>query len=72
MVRTHAQRRLTVTPHRTADTRLVSPTPIIDPVMVCVVDTGIPKWSVMNKVTAPAVSALTPSKAFTLSLNIII
>ena len=34
--------------------------------MVCVVDTGIPKWSVMNKVTAPAVSALTPSKAFTL------
>lgn len=50
-----------VTPQRTADTRLVKPTPIIEPVMVCVVDTGIAKRSVISKVMAPAVSAATPS-----------
>lgn len=41
MVRIHAQIRFIVTPHLTADIRLLKPTPIIDPVMVCVVDTGI-------------------------------
>ena len=51
-----------VTPQRTADTRLVKPTPMIEPVIVCVVETGIAKCSVINKVTAPAVSAATPSK----------
>jgi hypothetical protein len=45
MVNTHAHSRLMVTPQRTADTLLVTPTPIIAPVMVCVVDTGIPKCS---------------------------
>ncbi|MNL45568.1 hypothetical protein D3C87_1682260 [compost metagenome] len=33
--------------------------------MVWVVETGIPKCSVMPRVTAPADSAATPSKAFT-------
>ena len=60
IVMIHAQTRLMVTPQRTADTRLVKPTPIIEPVMVCVVETGIPKRSVSNRVIAPAVSALTP------------
>jgi hypothetical protein len=41
MVRIQAQIRLTVTPQRTADTLLDKPTPIMDPVMVCVVLTGI-------------------------------
>ena len=50
-----------VNPHLTADRRFVRPTPIIDPVIVCVVETGIPKYWVKNNVKAPAVSALTPS-----------
>ena len=50
-----------VTPQRTAETRFVIPTPIIEPVMVCVVETGIPMCSVTYKATAPAVSAATVS-----------
>src|SRR5699024_3449395 len=64
-VRIHAHKRLIVTPQRTADTRFTTPTPIIEPVIVCVVDTGIPKCSVRPKVTALAASALTPSKGLT-------
>ena len=62
IVITQAQIILIVRPQRTADKRFVKPTPIIDPVMVCVVETGIPKYWVKNKVRAPAVSALTPSR----------
>ena len=61
MVIIHAHIILMVSPQRTADKRLVKPTPIIEPVMVCVVETGMPKYCVKNKVKAPAVSALTPS-----------
>jgi len=43
MVSIQAVTKLSVTPQRTADTLLVTPTPMIDPVIVCVVDTGIPK-----------------------------
>ena len=66
MVRIQAQRRLIVTPHRTADKRFVAPTPIMEPVMVCVVLTGIFRASVTNNVMAPAVSAATPSNGVTL------
>ena len=65
MVNTQAQIRLMVTPQRTADTLFTKPTPTIEPVMVCVVETGIAKCSVIPKVTAPAVSAATPSNAVT-------
>ena len=65
IVNIQAQSKFTVTPHLTADNRLVAPTPIMDPVMVCVVDTGIPIWPVKNKVNAPAVSAATPSSGVT-------
>ena len=65
IVRIHAHKRFTVTPHRTADKRLVAPTPIMAPVIVCVVLTGIFKFSVANRVIAPAVSAATPSKGVT-------
>ena len=65
MVSIHAHNRFTVTPHRTADNLLVAPTPMIDPVMVWVVLTGIFKFSVTNNVMAPAVSAATPSKGVT-------
>ena len=66
MVNIQAHKRLTVTPHLTADKRLVAPTPMMEPVMVCVVLTGIFNASVTNKVIAPAVSAATPSKGVTL------
>ena len=66
MVRIQAQSRLIVTPHLTALKRFVAPTPIIEPVIVCVVDTGIPKLLTVNKVNAPAVSAHTPSSGVTL------
>ena len=65
IVNIQAQKRLNVTPHRTADNRRVAPTPIIAPVIVCVVLTGIFRFYVRNKVTAPAVSAATPSNGVT-------
>ena len=40
MVRTHARPMFFATPHRTADSRFVAPTPMIDEVMVWVVETG--------------------------------
>ena len=43
---------------RTAD--CVVPTPTMAPVMVCVVDTGMPACAVKNSVAAAAVSALIP------------
>jgi len=65
----HAQMMLMVSPQRTADSRLVNPTPMIDPVMVWVVDTGIPKYCVKNKVRAPADSAATPSSGVILVIR---
>ena len=62
MVIIHAHSNLRVTPHRTADTLLRIPVPMMDPVIVCVVLTGIPICAVENKVIAPAVSAANPSK----------
>lgn len=66
IVNIHAQSRFTVTPHLTAEILRVAPTPMIEPVMVWVVLTGILNDSVRNKVIAPAVSAATPSKGVTL------
>ena len=60
IVRTHAHTILPATRHLTADSRVVDPTPAIAPVMVCVVDTGIPASVAPNKVIAPAVSAQNP------------
>src|SRR5882762_9259752 len=65
IVSIQAQRRLMVTPQRTADNRLVAPTPMIEPVIVCVVLTGTPSFSERKRVSAPAVSALTPSSGVT-------
>jgi hypothetical protein len=66
MVKIQAHNKLVVTPHLTALKRLVAPTPMIDPVIVWVVETGIPIWPVKNKVNAPAVSAATPYNGVTL------
>ena len=70
IVSIHAHNRLTVTPHLTADNLFVAPTPIIDPVMVCVVLTGTLKCSVINNVIAPAVSAATPSSGVTFVIRV--
>src|SRR4051812_17031794 len=45
---------------RTAETLRAAPTPTIDPVMVCVVETGTPSQVAANSVIAPAVSAQKP------------
>src|SRR5437773_2747099 len=57
IVKTHAQIMLPATPQRTADSFLAEPTPMIEPVMVCVVDTGMPKPVARNSVIAPLAEA---------------
>src|SRR5207244_13402349 len=61
IVRSHAHTTRPATPHLTADSRLVVPTPTIAPVIVCVVETGIPACAVKNSVAAAADSALIPA-----------
>jgi len=60
---------LRVTPHRTAERRFTAPTPIMAPVMVWGVLTGIFKSSERYNVIAPAVSAATPSIGVTLVMR---
>src|SRR5215203_1093700 len=60
MVRIQAQTTRPATPQRTADRRRVAPTPTMAPVIVCVVETGMPAYDVANSVTAAADSAATP------------
>src|SRR4030095_349814 len=60
MVRTQAHTILPATRHLTADSLVVDPTPAIAPVMVCVVDTGMPPALAPHKVSARAVSAQNP------------
>ena len=43
MVMIHAMTMLPATPQRTAEERCAAPTPTMAPVMVCVVETGMPK-----------------------------
>jgi len=51
---------LPATPHRTADSRFDAPTPMIDELMTCVVDTGACSPAAPNSTSAPAVSAQKP------------
>ena len=57
IVRTQAHTTRLATPQRTADSRRAAPTPTIDPVIVWVVETGMPAADVKNRVAAAAVSA---------------
>src|ERR1041384_1376534 len=57
---THATTMLLATFQRTAETLRAAPTPTIDPVIVCVVDTGMPRYVAPNSVIAPPVSAQKP------------
>ena len=66
MVVAHATTMLAATPHRTAEGRLVAPTPTMAPVIVCVVLIGMPKWEAMRSVKAPPVSAEKPPIGFSL------
>src|ERR671912_2985768 len=60
MVRTQAQTIRPATPQRTADSRRVAPTPTIAPVMVWVVETGMPRAVARYSEQAAAVSAEKP------------
>ena len=60
IVKSHAQIIFPATPQRTAESLLVAPTPIIAPVMVWVVLTGIPAKDAPIIEQAAAVSALKP------------
>src|SRR4026209_1088365 len=61
MVRIQAHTMLPASPQRTADIECVDPTPTIDPVMVCVVDTGMPRLGAGDGVMEPESSAQKPS-----------
>src|SRR6266850_331335 len=60
IVKIQAQSMRPATPHFTADSRRVAPTPTIAPVMVCVVETGVPVRVTYASVIAAPVSAQKP------------
>jgi hypothetical protein len=60
IVKIQAQTIRPATPHRTAESFWVAPTPTMAPVIVCVVETGIPRPVAAKRVMAPAVSAQKP------------
>ena len=60
---------LPATPQRTADALRTEPTPTMAPVMVCVVDTGMPSAVARNSVTAPPVSAQKPPTGLSLVMR---
>src|SRR6266568_4816306 len=69
IVSTQAHTIRRATPQRTAERRVVAPTPTIAPVIVCVVLTGIPASAVEKRVIAPAVSAQNPPTGFNLVMR---
>src|SRR4029453_9806748 len=66
IVKTHAHTIRPAMPQGTADKRRMEPTPIIAPVMVCVVLTGTPRCVAVNNEIAPAVSAAKPPTGWSL------
>src|SRR5712691_4147503 len=60
IVSTHAQTICPATPHRTAESRLVDPTPTIEPVIACVVLTPTPRYVAVKTAMAAPVSAANP------------
>jgi len=66
MVKIQAQTMRDANGHRTALNLLVEPTPTMEPLIVCVVDTGTPRDDARNKVAAPEVSAIKPPTGFSL------
>ncbi len=70
MVRIQAHTTRPATPQRTADSRWIEPTPTIDPVMVWVVDTGMPWAETKNRVAAAADSAATPPDGWSFVIRV--
>src|SRR5438552_4723435 len=66
IVRIHAHTICRATPQRTADSRFTAPTPVMAPVIVCVVLTGMPRLVAVKRVIAPADSAAKPPKGCSL------
>src|SRR5678810_1296507 len=66
MVKIQAQTMLPASPQRTAAARRTEPTPTIAPVIVCVVETGMPSAVARKSVIAPPVSAQKPPTGFSL------
>jgi hypothetical protein len=60
IVSTHAQTMLLAIPHRTAESRFTDPAPIIAPVIVWVVLSGMPNRDRKTIVTPPPNSAQKP------------
>ncbi len=69
MVKSHAQMMSPATPQRTAENFCAEPTPTIEPVMVWVVDTGMPRLVARNSVRAPLVEAQKPPTGFNLVIR---
>ena len=69
-VSTHAQTMRPATPQRTAEELRTLPVPTIDPVMVCVVETGTPSEVARNSEMAPLVSAQNPPTGASLVMRI--
>src|SRR5581483_140426 len=69
MVKSHAQTMLPATPQRTALKLRAEPTPTIEPVIVCVVDTGIPRPVATNSVIAPLAEAQKPPTGLSLVMR---
>ena len=59
-VNIHAVSRLLATPQRTAEARRAVPAPMTAPVIVCVVDTGMPIAEALNSMIEPPNDALKP------------
>src|SRR3990167_9099342 len=70
MVKIHAQTISFATPQRTAENPFNEPTPMIAPVTVCVVETGIPSMVASARVKALAVSEQKPLTGFNLVIFI--
>src|SRR5664280_2758663 len=60
MVSTQAQAMLPATPHLTAESPPVAPEPMMEAVIVCVVEIGKPKWLAVKMTAAEPVSAAKP------------
>src|SRR5581483_2987861 len=69
IVTIQAMTMLPATPQRTAEARCAEPTPMIAPVIVCVVETGIPSVEARKRVSAPPVSAENPPTGLSLVIR---
>ena len=59
-VKTQAIRMFPATPQRTAERRLVAPTPMIVELITWVVETGIPNRAVLDRMAADVISTAKP------------